>query len=171
MPWGGKSVDRRAFNSVLAAGLIGAACKVATAQAPATNCSASLQPGSLTEADFRNYISAFNRSDFEGFGRFYAENVIFEGRAGKFDKRADVLNFYREVKSHVRETLTLQDIVVTPSDIVADLETEIYALEDWPAFPTGPLRKGQTIRSRNFIWYDVKDGKFVRIRSAHYRSA
>ncbi len=81
-----------------------------------------------------------------------------------------MLNFYRDVKSRVRETLTLHDIVMGPQDIVADLETELYALEDWPAFPTGALRKGQTIRSRNFIWYDVRDGKFVRIRSAHYRS-
>jgi hypothetical protein len=156
---------------VLAAGLVGAACHVARAQAPAVDCSATLQPGSVTEADFRNYIAAFNRSDFEGFGRFYADNVSFEGRAGKFNKRADVLNFYRDVKSRVRETLTLHDIVIAPQDIVADLETELYALEDWPAFPTGPLRKGQTIHSRNFIWYDVQDGKFVRIRSAHYRSA
>jgi hypothetical protein len=163
-------LDRRAFNSLLAVSLGGAVCAVAAAQNPATDCSASLQAGGLTEADFREYLAAFNRNDFEGFGRFYARDVIFEGRAGKFSKRDDVLNFYRDVKSRVRETLTLHDIVIAEQDIVADLETELYALKDWPAFPTGPIRKGQTIRSRNFIWYDVRDRRFVRIRSAHYRT-
>jgi len=163
-------VDRRTFNSLLAVSL-GTAIRAAVA-APAAqgDCTAALQAGGLTEADFRNYIAAFNRNDFEGFGRFYAEDVVFEGRAGKFGRRADVLSFYRDVKSRVRETLTLQDIVIGTDDIIADLETELYALEDWPDFPTGPIRKGQTIRSRNFIWYDVRDRQFVRVRSAHYRS-
>lgn len=155
---------------MLAASLGVVVCRVAAAQTPAVHCAATLQAGGLTEADFRNYIAAFNRNDFEGFGRFYAADVIFEGRAGKFSKRADVLSFYRDVKSRVRETLTLQDLVIGTDDIVADLETELYALEDWPSFPTGPLRKGQTIRSRNFIWYDVRDRQFVRVRSAHYHS-
>jgi hypothetical protein len=161
-------MDRRAFNSLLTISLGGAVCGIAHAQA--ADCRASLQAGGLTEADFRAYIAAFNRNDFDGFGRFYADDVIFEGRAGQFRKRADVLNFYRTVKSRVRETLTLQDIVLGEQDIVADLVTELHALQDWPDFPTGPMRKGQTIRSQNFIWYEVRDRRFVRIRSAHYRS-
>jgi hypothetical protein len=96
--------------------------------------------------------------------------VIFEGRAGQFSKRADVLKFYREVKSRIRETITLHDIVLGGEDIVADMETRLEALADWPDFSTGPIRKGQIIRSQNFIWYDVRDRRFVRIRSAHYRT-
>jgi hypothetical protein len=161
-------LDRRAFNSLLAVSLGGAVCGIAAAQAP--GCRASSHAAGLTEADFREYIAAFNRNDFDGFGRFYADDVIFEGRAGQFRSRADVLSFYRTVKSRVRETLTPQDIVIGEQDIVADLVTELHALEDWPDFPTGPLRKGQTIRSQNFIWYEVRDRRFVRIRSAHYRT-
>jgi hypothetical protein len=152
----------------VAVSLGGAVCEIAAAQTPA--CLAPSHAGGLTEADFREYIAAFNRNDFNGFGRFYADDVIFEGRAGQFRRRADVLDFYRGVKSRVRETLTLQDIVLGEQDIVAHLVTELNALEDWPDFPTGPLRKGQTIRSQNFIWYEVRDRKFVRIRSAHYRA-
>lgn len=147
-------MDRRAFNKLLAAAA----------------CAPPLSAGGLTETDFREYIAAFNRNDFEGFGRYYAEDVIFEGRAGKFSKRADVLSFYRTVKSRMRETITIHDVVLGEQDIAADLETELHALVDWPDFPTGPIRAGQTIRSQNFIWYDVRDRKFVRIRSAHYRA-
>jgi hypothetical protein len=139
-------------------------------KAAAAPCPALSSAGGLTEADFREYIAAFNRNDFEGFGRYYADDVIFEGRAGHFTKRADVLDFYRTVKARMRETITIHDIILGEQDIAADLETELLALEDWPDFPTGPIHKGQKIRSQNFIWYEVKGRKFVRIRSAHYRA-
>jgi hypothetical protein len=163
-------LDRREFNSLLIASASGTATGIAAAGDVVAPCPAPLNAGGLTEADFREYIAAFNRGDFEGFGRYYADDVIFQGRAGQFSKREDVLNFYRKVKSRIRETLTLHDIILGEQDIVADLETELYALADWLDFPTGPIRKGQTRRSQNFIWYDVRDGKFARIRSAHYRT-
>ena len=32
----------------------------------------------MTEDDFRAYVAAFNANDFNGFGRFYAHDVVFE---------------------------------------------------------------------------------------------
>jgi ketosteroid isomerase-like protein len=123
----------------------------------------------LTEAGFRAYIDGFNRSDFAAFGRFYAPNVEFFGRAAQLKGRDAVVQFYRDVKSRVRETLTLHGLLVGPQAIVADVETELEALADWPDFPTGPLRRGEIRRSENFIWYDIAGDQFTRIRSAHYR--
>ncbi len=113
--------------------------------------------GVITEADFRSYIAAFNRSDFDAFGRFYAPHVEFfwPGRAAQ--GRENVVRFYRDVKSRVRETLTLHGLVVGSHAVVADLETELHALIDWPDLPTGPLLRGETRRSQNFIWYDVAE--------------
>ena len=123
----------------------------------------------LTESDFRAYLAAFNRSDFDRLGGFYAAEVEFAGRAARLRGREAVVRFYRDVKSRVRETLTLHGIVVGPRAIVADVETELCALADWPDFPTGPLARGETRRSQNFIWYDVAEDRFTRIRSAHHR--
>jgi ketosteroid isomerase-like protein len=123
----------------------------------------------LTESDFRTYLDGFNRCDFDAFGRFYASDVEFLGRAARLKGRDAVVSFYRDVKSRVREILTLHGIVVGPHAIVADLETELQALADWPDFPTGPLRRGEVRRSQNFIWYDIAGGQFTRVRSAHYR--
>ncbi len=123
----------------------------------------------MTEADFRSYLAGFNRSDFDAFGRFYAPDVEFSGRAAQLKGRDDVIRFYRDVRSRVRETLTLHGIVVGAQAIVADLETQLHALADWPDFPTGPLSRGETRRSQNFVWYDVAHDRFARIRSAHYR--
>jgi hypothetical protein len=125
--------------------------------------------GGLGERDFRAYIAAFNRNDFEGFSRYYAADVKFEGRAGTFTSRDQVLAFYREVKSRMRETITIKDLIVGENEMVANIVTELFALRDWPEFATGPVRKGQTIVSENFVWYEMKDAKFVHIRSAGYR--
>ncbi len=162
-------MDRREFNSLLVVSAGSTASGIVAAKDPAAPCPAPVSAGGLTEADYREYIAAFNRNDFEGFGRYYADDVIFEGRAGQFRKRTDVVDFYRKVKSRIRETLVIHDLILGEQDIVVDMETQLHALDDWLDFPTGPIRKGQTIRSQNFIWYDVLDGKFVRIRSAHYR--
>ena len=83
--------------------------------------------------------------------------------------RQEVVDFYTEVKKRLRETLTLREVIVGEQAIAVEIETELYALEDWPDLPTGPIEKGQTLRSQNFIWYEVRDGKFVHIRSARYR--
>ncbi len=123
----------------------------------------------LSSYDFYEYIDAFNRNDFAGFGRFYAHNVEFNGRAAQCRGRNEVVGFYRKVKERIREKLILHALVIGENSIVADIETELHALEDWPDFPTGALSRGQTRRSQNFIWYDVAAGKFTRIRAAHYR--
>ena len=148
------------------------------ALAAASGCGADLVPlpirctnpaSGLGEIDFREYIAAFNRNDFAGFSRYYAADVKFEGRAGTFTSRDQVVAFYREVKARMRETITIQDLIVGDNEIVANIVTELHALRDWPKFATGPVSKGQTIISENFVWYEVKDARFVHIRSAGYR--
>jgi ketosteroid isomerase-like protein len=118
---------------------------------------------------FDRYIDAFNRSDFEGFGKYYAEDVQFDGQGGSFAGRAAVLDFYRTVKARLQETLTVLGFTASADRITVELETTLEAREDWPDFPTGPLAKGERRESVNFIVYDVADGRFVRIRSARFR--
>ena len=143
------------------------AATIGTQHAAAADCVPSA--GGLTEQDFRDYIAAFNRSDFEGFGKFYADDVVFEGRGRHFKNREEVLNFYREVKKRMRETITVHEVIVGPEGLAAEIETELYAFVDWPELVTGPIKKGQTILTRNFAWYEIKDRKFKHIRTARYQ--
>jgi hypothetical protein len=129
-----------------------------------------LSQEALSAADFRRYIDAFNRNDFETFSGYYAEQIHFQGQAGEFHSREQVVSFYRQVKARIRETIGIITLVIGERHIVAELETELHALEDWPDFPTGPIYKGETRRSRNFVWYEVAEGKFGRIRSARYNT-
>jgi ketosteroid isomerase-like protein len=123
----------------------------------------------LTEQDLREYMAAFNRDDFDGFAEYYADNMIFEGRGRHFKGREEMVNFYRILKSRVRETVTIKEAAVGKNEMAVEIETELYAFEDWLAMPTGPMRKDERIRSQNFVWYEIQNNKFVHIRSAHYR--
>ncbi len=136
----------------------------------ASRCEPAPGAHAIGERGFRQYVDAFNRGDFDGFGRFYHPEVDFHGQGGRFHGRDAVLAFYRQVKARVRETLELRELVVGADQLVADMVTTLQVLEDWPDFSSGPLQKGETRRSENFIWYDVQDGRFTRIRSAHYSS-
>ena len=168
-------MQRRSFNTLVisgAGGLAVTACsKQATVaeQAGAAACSSPPVAGGITEQDFRQYIDAFNRADFDGFGKFYAADVEFEGRGRHFRNRDEVLAFYREVKSKMRETITVKEVAVGESDIMAEIETELVALVDWPEFVTGPVKKDDVIVTQNFAWYEIRNGKFAHIRSARFR--
>jgi len=153
---------RRLFVSALGATL--AAKYVQGAETPCVPSA-----GGLTEEDYHAYLDAFNRHNFEAFGRYYTDDVIFEGRGGNFRGREQVLSFYREVQPRLRESIVIQDLIVSAKAIAADLVTTLHVLQDWPDFPSGALHRGQIVRSQNFIWYDVADGRFTHIRSAHYR--
>jgi len=126
--------------------------------------------GGITEADFHRYIAAFNRGDFDAFGRLYAPDVEFEGQGGTFHGRDAVLAFYREVRSRLRETIRVRSITQDESGLVADLVTQLEVRIDWPDFPTGALRAGETRRSENFVWYEARAGALTHVRSAHYQS-
>ena len=132
----------------LAAAMLAGGSAFAAAPMPASQGCANPVSG-LGERDFRNYIAAFNRNDFAGFSRYYATDVKFEGRAGTFNSRDQVVAFYREVKARMRETITIQDLIVGDNEIVANIVTELHALRDWPEFATGPVSKGQTITWHN----------------------
>jgi ketosteroid isomerase-like protein len=123
----------------------------------------------LTDAEYREYMAAFNRRDFAHFSSFYAPGVEFQGRGGHFSGRAAVVDFYQQVHARMRETIEIRQIVSSEQGLVADLVTELEALEDWPDFPTGPMTRGQIRRSQNFVWYEVSGKQFTRVRAAHYR--
>jgi ketosteroid isomerase-like protein len=172
-------LTRRQFNTRTLAGIaaLGAAGAVRAALAADSGRAGvafdvDTSPGSAGSAralqSFRRYMDAFNRSDFDGFSRYYVPDVDFRGRGGTFAGREAVLDFYRGVKARMRETLTLRGLVVGRRQWIADIVTELHAEQDWPDFPTGAIRKGETRRSENFIWYDLEGEKFKRVRSGRH---
>ena len=115
---------------------------------------------------FGEYIASFNRDDFEGFGKYYADDVVLQlGTRKTLHGRQAIIDFYREVKSKIRETLVINNVVADESGLAAEIATEFYALEDWPDFIAGPLRKGESIHIVSWIFYKIVNGRFQTIRS------
>ena len=117
---------------------------------------------------FEDYLSAFNRADFPGFGRYYAETVVFHGQAAHVVGRQAVLDFYRTVRNYLDERVDLLTFVPAPdgSAIVAELRTVLVAERDWPDMPTGPMYAGDRRESVNIAFYEIAGGCFERIRTA-----
>ncbi len=123
----------------------------------------------MDKRQFHDYIDAFNRSDFEGFSRCYADDVVLELPSRELRGRQAIVDFYKVVKARVRETLQIKQVIADSEGLAAELDTEFYALEDWPDFIVGPLRKGESIRIVSFVHYRIRDGKFAHIKSARLR--
>jgi hypothetical protein len=119
----------------------------------------------VTEEDFRRYVAAFNANDYEGFGRFYADDVIFElGAMKKIVGREAILGFYRSVKEHIIEVVTPIEVIVAPSRIAMYCHTTFDTFEDWPDFELWPTRKGDHREVETIAMYEVANSQFTHIR-------
>ena len=124
----------------------------------------------MTEDDFRAYIEAFNANDFEGFGRFYADNVIFElGAMKRIDGRENILDFYREDKAHITEVVTPLDVIVSRSRIAMHCHTTFETFKDWPDFEIWPTMAGDTREVETIAMYEIEDDRFTHIRGARFK--
>ena len=115
---------------------------------------------------FGEYIASFNRDDFEGFSKYYADDVVLQlGTRRTLLGRQAIIDFYREVKARIRETLIIRTVVADEAGLAAEVATEFYALEDWPDFIAGPIRKGESIHIVSWVFYTIVNGRFQTIRS------
>lgn len=155
--------DRRSFNFALlaSAGALGAP------RVEAAGCTPS---EGMSEARFRAYIDAFNRDDYSSFGDYYTEDVVLV-IAGKTELRGRqaIFDFYKIAKSQTRRTIQVNKVITAPNHLAAELQSEFLALEDLPDFVAGPMKKGGRIFINTFVFYNLRDGKFARIRSAEFR--
>jgi hypothetical protein len=124
----------------------------------------------MTEDEFRSYVAAFNANDFAGFGRFYADDVVFElGAMKRIDGREAILSFYREVKAHIVEVVTPLDVIVTPTRIAMHCRTTFDTFVDWPDFEIWPTRAGDSRTVETIAMYEVADNRFTHIRGARFK--
>ena len=124
----------------------------------------------MTRDEFDAYIDAFNRDDFDGFSKYYAEDVEFNlGDRKQIIGRQGIVDFYRQVKAHFREELTIIDLVVTPDRIALHNGTVFTTIADWPDFELWPTMKGDVRRIESINLYEVENDKFTRIKSARYK--
>ena len=122
------------------------------------------------EAKFRDYIAAFNRGDTDAYGAHYADDVILviadhielRGRQAIFD-------FYAGVRAGTERTIEVVDVIAREDRLAAELVSEFLATCDLPDFPSGPMRAGDRLLINSFVFYDLEQGQYKRIRAATHR--
>ncbi len=125
----------------------------------------------MTEADYADYIAYFNANDFEGFGRYYCDDVVFNlGEKKQIIGRENILDFYRDVKAKVRETLEILGVAAGPDTLAVHVRTEFFGLADWPDFIAGRLMKGEAINIESLGFYYLRGGKISHILGARYKT-
>lgn len=158
---------RRSFGlSLLPAALALLADSIRPARA-AANCPPA---AGMSEERFAAYIDAFNRDDYSGFGDYYDEDVVLV-IAGKRELRGRqaIFDFYKVVKAQTQRTIQINKVITAPDKLAVELQSEFLALEDLPNFTAGAMKKGGRIFINTFVFYDLRDGKFARIRSAEFK--
>jgi hypothetical protein len=115
---------------------------------------------------YHDYTRAFSNADFERFGEYYSEDVACELAAFTLDGKQAILDFYREMFKSVREHLTVHQLIADEHGIAADITSQFAAIADAPNFVVAPLRKGEFVRVRVFVYYTLRDGKICHIKVA-----
>ena len=123
--------------------------------------------GSLEQRQaFLEYMRAFSNAEFDRFGQYYTDDVRCELPNIVLERREGIVNFYRAMFEKVRESLTLHQLIADDNGLAADITSQFTAIEDAPDFVVAPLKKGEFVRGRLFVYYTLRDGKIAHIRVA-----
>jgi len=123
----------------------------------------------MTEDDFRTYIAAFNGRDFDGFSRFYADDVEFNlGDRKQIIGKQGIVDFYTQVFDHISEELEIVDLIVAPDGAALHSRTVFTTIKDWPDFELWSTKVGDVRRVESINMYRTSGGKIVQIKSGRY---
>ena len=125
------------------------------------------QPGSRPW--FEAYLKAFNDADFNALGLYYDDDIEFYGQIFTGKGRESLLMYHRLLDTRLDEQTEARSFIGSPALCAVELRMTLHAREDWPDFPTGPIAAGTSRSSSAFVFYDIRDGRFARIRSARFR--
>lgn len=120
---------------------------------------------------FDRYIAALNRGDLGVLADFLAPDLHQTEDHVEFRSAQAVLDQLRQYQGRVRRTLTVVNYVGRPGRIAAEIRTTLQPLADAPDFPAVLLEQGGQRTSVSFVFHDIVDGRFTRIRSAPYKAA
>lgn len=129
----------------------------------------------MTDTDqrdwFNRYIDAQNRGDLAALAGFLAPDLHLTEDDMEYRSAQAVLDHYRQFQGRVRRTLTVLNYVDRPGRIAAEIRTTLEAPGDAPDFPDVLLDDGGRRSVVSFVFHDIADGRFIRIRSAPCKAA
>lgn len=125
----------------------------------------------MTRDDFETYIAAFNAQNFDGFRRFYADDVEFNlGDRKQIIGPQGIVDFYTGVFDHISEELEILDLIVAPDGAALHSRTKFTTFKDWPDFEIWPTMAGDVRVVESINMYLTRNGKIAKILSGRFSS-
>lgn len=120
-------------------------------------------------ARFASYIETFNARNYEKLVAFYSPDIrLVNGTGRELIGRDAIVDFYKKVNSVASRKIEICSSLSDGVTLAAELKSTFTADADAPDFPSGPMAKGDRLYINSFVFYDIADGLYVRIRAAIY---
>lgn len=123
--------------------------------------------GPMTQEKYAAYLQLFNAGD-ERYADFYDEDVVFyhDPMFGVLRGRQAILDFYRTIRTQLREHVTAHIVVIDREQgvMAAELTTRLVAVKDGIEMPSGTINTGDTIISEGTVYYTLRNGRIATIR-------
>jgi hypothetical protein len=123
----------------------------------------------MTREAYAQYLGRFNAGD-ERYAEIYDPDVVFEHdpKFGTLRGRQAIIDFYREIRKQLKETVTVSTVVIDNEHglMAAELSTHLLATRDGVDMPSGKLNAGDAIVTKGTVYYGLKNGHIVSIRSS-----
>ena len=125
--------------------------------------------GPMTREKYTEYVRLFNNGD-DRYADLYDNDVFFDHGPfyGMLRGRQAIVDFYRDIRTQMQETLMVTELVIDNEQgvMAAELTTQLRAIRDGVKLASRTLNKGDVYTSRGVVFYGLKDGRIVSIRGA-----
>lgn len=119
------------------------------------------------EERFADYIETFNDRNYEKLVAFYSPDIrLMNGTGRELVGRNAIVDFYKSVNSVASRKIAICSSLSDGATLAAELKSTFTADADAPDFPSGPMAKGDRLYINSFVFYDIADEYYVKIRAA-----
>ncbi|PQA86876.1 nuclear transport factor 2 family protein [Hyphococcus luteus] len=119
------------------------------------------------EERFADYIDTFNNRNYEKLITFYSPDIkLMNGTGRELIGRDAIVDCYTKVNERASRKIAICACVSDGQTLAAELKSTFTAMQDAPDFPSGPMAKGDQLYINSFVFYDIADGLYVKIRAA-----
>ena len=128
----------------------------------------------MTREDYGRYVAAFNARDYDTVFDFYAKNPRMEFFGLKITTRDQLKEFYGFLHQYAKETVTVERFAgseelaavegIVRIEGIRDLTREELDARGLQQF--FPIAKGEVQEMRQYIHYQLENGKIVSVGCA-----
>lgn len=128
----------------------------------------------MNRQHYDRYLECFNSKNYDGVVDFYAEPIDMEFFGIKLDSRQAMKDFYAFLHSRTIETVRVLNFASSDTLTAVDGIVRVECTQDLAAeeltsrgmHQFAPMKKGDVIEMRQFIFYTIKDGKIAKVECA-----